>query len=247
MAGRISYYGNIVKDGLVLCLDASKRDSYPGTGTSWLDISGFNNNATLVSGPTFNTSYPKYIRCDGTNDFIDIPSSNSLSFGTSNFTVEYWFRKLQTTSLFDNIWGVSKWSTTGTPGGNEWALSIGEFLTGGSTNKYSFNVEVGSTIYTTGDSTELISLNTWYQLVGVRDGGTLKTYVNGVLKQNVSPIGFTSNSSVNSVNRNLRLSNSDANILYTRADSANLKIYSKALTDSEVLQNFDATKSRFGL
>ena len=56
MAGRIAYYGGIVKDGLILDLDAAKRDSYPSSGTVWNDISGFQNNGTLINGPTFNSS-----------------------------------------------------------------------------------------------------------------------------------------------------------------------------------------------
>jgi hypothetical protein len=55
MAGRIGYYGGVVKDGLVLDLDAAKLDSYPRTGTSWKDISGNQNNGTLINGPTFDS------------------------------------------------------------------------------------------------------------------------------------------------------------------------------------------------
>ena len=51
MAGRIAYYGNIVKDGLVLDLDAAKRDSYPGSGTTWFDIGGLQCDGTLENGP----------------------------------------------------------------------------------------------------------------------------------------------------------------------------------------------------
>lgn len=56
MAGRITYYGNIVRDGLVLNLDAAKRDSYPGTGTVWRDIAGGVITGSLVNGPIFDAS-----------------------------------------------------------------------------------------------------------------------------------------------------------------------------------------------
>ena len=56
MAGRIAYYGGIVTNGLVLDLDAAKKDSYPGTGTSWRNIAGNSNNGTLTNGPTFNSN-----------------------------------------------------------------------------------------------------------------------------------------------------------------------------------------------
>ena len=109
-------------------------------------------------------------------------------------------------------------------------------------------MESSTTIYTTGESSEILSLNTWYQLIGVRNGGALQTYLNGVLKQNVSPVGFSSSSVINNVaGRNLRINLSAANISYTNADNAVLRIYNKALTASEVLQNFNATRGRFGI
>ena len=70
MAGRVAYYGNIVKNGLILDMDAAKRDSYPGTGTAWNDISGFQYNGTLTNGPTFNSSNGGSIVFDGVDDRV---------------------------------------------------------------------------------------------------------------------------------------------------------------------------------
>jgi hypothetical protein len=247
MAGRISYYGGIVKDGLVLDLDAAKKDSYGGTGTTWRDLSGNNNNGTLINGPTFNASNGGYIRCDGTNDFIEVLDNSTLDFGFSNFTVEYWFRKLQSTVTgFDNIWGPNKWNTGATPGTNEWSLSIGNGSVG-TGNNYGFNVEVGNTVYGTGESSETLALNTWYQLIGMREGGSLRTYLNGVIKQNASPVGFSTSSSINNVGRNLRINNAGVNMYYTAADNSIVRIYNKELTAQEILQNYNATKGRYGL
>ena len=69
MAGRIAYYGGIVKDGLVLNLDAAKTDSYPKIGTAWNDISGNRNNSTLTNGPTFDSRNGGSIVLDGVNDY----------------------------------------------------------------------------------------------------------------------------------------------------------------------------------
>jgi hypothetical protein len=244
MAGRITYYGNIVKDGLVLLLDAAKKDSYPGSGTLWRDVSGNGNNGTLINGPTFNSNNGGYISCDGTNDFIEVSDNSILDFGTTNFTLEYWFRKLQTTIGFDNIWGPNKWNTGGGPGGNEWSIAIGNGI-GGNGDNYSFTVEVGTTSYSTGQSSEVFTINQWYQLVAMRDGGSLKTFVGGTLKQNVSPIGFSSSSSINNVGRTLRVGNSFLNQYYTAADTSVLRIYNRALSAQEVLQNYNATKGRY--
>jgi len=243
-----NYSPKVVTDGLVLYLDAANPNSYVSGSTTWRDISRGGNNGTLVNGPTFNSANGGYITCDGTNDFIEIPDNTQLNFGTSNFTVEYWFRKLQTTTGFDNIWGPNKWNTGNAPGTNEWSLGIGNGSTGGGNgNNYSFTVQVGTTFYGTGESTEVLSLNTWYQLVAIRNGGSLQTYLNGVLKQDVSPSGFTSSTSINNVGRSLRINNTAANILYTAADNSILRIYNRALSATEVLQNYNATKTRFGL
>jgi hypothetical protein len=239
---------NIVTNNLILCLDAANPRSYPPpyNMTTWTDLSR-NNNGTLINGPTFNSENGGSIRCDGVNDFIEVLDNSSLDFGSSNFTVEYWFRKLQTTSGFDNIWGPNKWNTGVSPGTNEWILGIGNGSVG-TGNNYAFSVEVGNTAYSTGESTEILSLNTWYQLVGMREGGSLKTYLNGVIKQNVSPTGFSTSSSINNiVGRNLRINNSAVNQYYTASDNSIVRIYNRALTNTEVLQNYNATRGRFGI
>lgn len=235
----------IITDGLVLHLDAADKNSYPGTGTVWNDLSQGGNNGTLVNGPTFNSANGGYIICDGINDYIEVLDNSSLDFGSGNFTVEYWFRKLATTTGFDNIWGPNKWNTGGQLGTNEWSLGIGNGVTGNS-NTYEFAIQSGSTIYLIVSSDQLL-LNTWYQLVAQRDGATLKTYLNGSLTLNSTPSGMTTSTSVNNVGRNLRINNSAVNNLHTNADNAIVRIYNKALSADEVLQNYNATKGRFGL
>ena len=90
MAGRIAYYGNIVTSGLVLNLDAAKRDSYPGSGTIWRDISGNGNNGTLTNGPTFNSDNYGSIAFDGVDDYVLLP--NGLLSGTGDFTVNQFIK-----------------------------------------------------------------------------------------------------------------------------------------------------------
>ena len=239
--------GNVITDGLVLYLDAANTKSYIGSGTTWNDISRSGNSGILVNGPTFSRANNGYIRCDGFDDYISIPNTPLLKFGSSNFTIEYWFRKLNTTTGYDEIWGPNTWNTGASPGTNEWSLTIGNGATGEG-NTFSFGVEVGTTAYGTGESTTPLSLNTWYQLVGVREGGNLKVYLNSVLNMNVSPVGFTSASTINNVAaREIRINNSGLNRFYTNADNSQLRIYTKALSATEVLQNYNATKTRFGL
>ena len=235
----------IVTDGLLLCLDAANTKSYIGSGTTWIDLSRSSNSGTLVNGPTFSSNNRGYITCDGTVDYISIPNTSQFKFGGGNFTVEYWFRKLNTTIGYDDIWGPNTWNTGASPGTNEWTLTIGN-TTVGNGNNFSLAVEVGTTVYSTGESTTLLSLNTWYQLVGVREGGNLKVYLNSELNMSVSPVGFTSSSVINNIPaREIRINNSGWDRLYTKADNSQLRIYNKALSATEVLQNYNATKTRF--
>ena len=241
---------NIVTNSLVLFLDAANNRSYPSpyTGTSWFDISFSSNLGTLVNGTQFISTNSGCLRCDGSNDYIEVTDSSSLDFGASNFTVEYWFRKLaSSTGGSRNIWGPNKWNTGANPGSNEWILGIGNLETGLGDN-YSFGVQVGNNFYRTSPSVDTLSLKTWYQLVGIRDGGTLRNYLNGVAKQTATPAGFSASSSINNVSgRNLRMCLSALNSLYVNCDTAILRIYNKALSQQEVLQNFNATRARFGI
>jgi len=87
MAGRISYLGGIVRNGLVLDLDAAKLDSYPKFGTTWRDITFNQNNGTLVNGPTFNSGNGGSIVFDGVDDYITIPTiTNNI------YTIDFWYK-----------------------------------------------------------------------------------------------------------------------------------------------------------
>ena len=238
----------IVTSGLILNLDAGNANSYVSGSATWNDISGYGNNGTLINGPIFNSSNNGYIRCDGNDDYISIPSTSQFKFGSGNFSVEYWFRKLDTTIWWDNLWGPNAWNTGSSPGTNEWTLGIGNGGNTGEGNNISFGVEVGTTAYGTGESTTPLSLNTWYHLVGVREGGNLKVYLNSALNMSTNPVGFTSSSVINNVPaRTIRLGNSGLNRFHTKVDNSQLRIYNKALSATEVLQNYNATKTRYGL
>ena len=81
----------IVTDGLVLCLDAANKRSYPGTGTTWTDLKG-ENNGTLTNGPTFDSSNKGSIVFDGTNDYINCGNGSEFSI-TEQITLICWMKK----------------------------------------------------------------------------------------------------------------------------------------------------------
>ena len=238
------YSPRIVTTGLVAYLDAANTKSYAGSGTTWNDLSNNSNTATLVNGAVYSAGYNGYIRCDGSDDYIEIATNNGMVFGTGGFTIEYWFRKLSTTTGYDNIWGPNKWNSGGSPGTNEWTMTIGAGSSG-TGDTYEFVVESGSTAYAVQSSTAL-SLNTWYQLVAVRDGNTLKLYLNGSLVISTTPSGFTSSTAINDISaRKLRIGNSGLNNFYTNVDTSMLRVYNQALTATQILQNYNAQRGRF--
>jgi hypothetical protein len=268
MAGKV--LNKIITNGLILCLDAASPSSYPGSGTTWYDLSSGNNNAKLVSGSIDSNSndnrfYPQFIsnnlgyfECTGSGvgsamPYIEIANNSIFNFGKQPFTIEYWFKKYNNNTYYNSIYGITKW-TSQSQGNGEWVLNIGDG-TNGTGNNYFLSVSDGTYLYRSYILSNTIQINTWYQLVGIRDGAFLKTYLNGQLKASVSPISvtgnvpFTSDTTLPTTTNKIRINRSNANNPYTsvRASIASAKIYNRALSDQEVLQNFTALKSRFGI
>jgi len=219
----------IVTDGLVLALDAADRNSYPGSGTTWTDLSGNGNNGTLTNGPTFDSGNGGSIVFDGTNDHVTFTSNPSL---TDQITIEVWV-KLNSTS-----------AGTGWICGRESSYRI----------LYSSNVFAwvcatdNNGWYTTGTAISASSVaphtNT-YQVVVTYDGSNNKIYVNGTLRTTGSSIS----GNIKDVNPYyiMRDGSSDANIDYGKGNLYSHKLYNRALTASEIQQNFNALRGRFNI
>ena len=77
----------IVTSGLVLCLDAANKLSYPSTGTSWYDLTSTGYVGTLTNGPTFNGSNGGTIVFDGVDDYVSVSSAQSLNPGTHDYDI----------------------------------------------------------------------------------------------------------------------------------------------------------------
>jgi len=227
MAGRIAYYGNIVTNGLVLDLDAAKRDSYPGTGTTWNDISGFQNNGTLINGPTFDTSNAGSIVFDFVNDLVDTGMTKTQIPTISDVTFEVW--AYPTNNLTNEEWlGISNIGTTSPVYHN---VAIGRYTD----NKVYFNNYDGSEHRVYSDSA---ILNNWYHIVGIRRSNTNYIYVNG-LQQSQTLTSGTPNIGASITFKIGKIAN------YYKGRFAQTRIYNRALSDAEVLQNYNATKGRY--
>lgn len=214
---------SIVTTNLVMNLDASNPSSYSGSGVNWFDISGSSNNGLLVNSPTFNSANGGSIVFDGTDDYV----STSLLATKLEFTIFMWVKLNQTLNI--DYLCVDDGSGYMGMGFN-------------ATNKISMGVF--DTSAKIAQSTNTINTNQIYNFVGTyKANETIKLYINGVLDSqssttlaatgigaNVAFLKFFKNGS----------SYSNGNIYQTL-------LYSRALTASEILQNFNATKSKFGL
>ena len=224
----------IVQTGLVLNLDASRKSSYSGSGTTWIDISGNGNNGAMTNGPVFGTASGGVITFDGINDYIDCGLSN-ISLPT-NLTLSAWINQ-STISGYRNI--ITK------EGSGLTDLDYG-LTTSPNGNLYFWFNNGSYRIHET--STNVInSTNTWYNVVSVFDdtNNRVKMYVNGVEVYNQSETTSLlahTNSKLWIGWRNSLLS---GQLFYGGISST--QIYNRALSATEITQNFNSTKSRFGL
>ena len=225
------YSPKIITNGLVLALDAADRNSYPGSGTTWSDLSGTGNNGTLTNGPTFNSGNGGSIVFDGTNDYVTIPDNNVFDFGTGDFAIEVW-------AYFTTLAGNAFTGPT--------MVVLRNYYTGN--NGFAFYITKAGkmSIYTTSFFSEAnasVVINKWQQLIFTRISGVGYLYNNADLRDSRA---FTLNVLVNNrvdIGFDTQF-NSDP--LTGRVSS--VKIYSgKGLTANEVLQNYNAQKSRYGL
>jgi hypothetical protein len=230
----VRYTPKVVTDGLVLCLDAGNPKSYPGTGTTWTDLTRTGNNGTLNNGPTFNSANGGYILFDGVNDYVKntTNSTSSFNFGTTNaITAECWQYLV--------------------PNGYDFWFSA-NLVTNGCEYRFGSNSS-GNPFWDMGQHNDreytsyTLPTNTWCHNVytgGIESGYiTTRIYVNGtfITSRNegitslVSPfewfVGTGENASSHLYNGRLSV----------------IRIYNRVLSVTEILQNFNATKSRFGL
>jgi hypothetical protein len=228
----LAHSPSIVTNGLVLCLDAGNRKSYPGSGTTWTDLSGRGNNGTLTNGPTYSTSNGGSIVFDGVDDKGTFTSPINSS---SPQTYEVWTNAIASATATDNYAYILH--------NNNVANTIGSsYLTIGikPTQQY-FGCFNGA--LATMDAGTVASTSNIVQIVLSWDGSTQNLYVNGVLKDfealSVTPQNFSTTTSFGD----------DKSTTYRMIQGSiySIKIYNRALTASEIQQNFNALRGRFGI
>ena len=217
----------IITSGLVLHLDAGIASSYPGSGTTWFDLSG-NNNGTLENGPTYSSANGGSLVFDGENDRVSaFPTQIS---GTGSKTISMWI-KINTTSR-TGIAGTRSLSEWG------WGFTVNRNGTG----SLAFYDTRGSEFYVAAG----LGTNIWYNVCVTYDNSRIVTlYVNG-LQVGISSTPFAA---LNASTFKGVIGNEDE---YTdrfyhpfKGNIAQVAIYSRAISAAEVLENYNALRPRF--
>ena len=225
----VQYNSKIITDGLVLCLDAANRKSYPGSGTTWTDLSGRGNTGTLTS-----TSYTT----DGGGGIYFASSASSAGYtGSLNFsggfTLETWIKHTGVVSTAR----TQRYITIGSSPTEGPVIRHGN-ASNGSLQAYIFdsgntfrNIEIPGQIIT----------NTYYHLVYTYDGTTFRVYKNnsqvGTLVATVTLPTLTTSQYFSAPGFGE----------YFEGNMYVARYYNRGLSAAEISQNYNATKSRYGL
>ena len=215
----LAHSPSIVTNGLVFCPDAANPRSYPGSGTSWFQLSGSNNTGSIVNGPTYNSANLGSLSFDGVDDSVSFAGN----LGTMpTYTIMFWAKrdaenKMPVTSL------------VGTPfywyGDNSW-----KYQHGGVNGEYYYSKPTS------------IPLGTWGCYCVVYNGSNVSIYRQGIYQGQQSTTGIADWSA------GIQVGNWQGGGGYSwQGLISNVMMYNTALTADQVTQNFNATRGRYGL
>jgi hypothetical protein len=216
-----STFKPIVTDGLVLNLDAANRRSFVSGSTVWYDLSGRGNTGTLNGGAGFNSANGGSITFDGIDEYVSLPTLPVLT----SFTVEMWFN-----CSGSGTTGPSD-PTYNTLIGNS---SVNRLLYGNATKKLLAQMGAGNHL-----STGSIQLNTWASVHYVYNSSntTAQWFINGIADSIlVGSIVFNTTKTIGSYNLSFYMMKGNISIT---------KLYNRALSSTEILQNYNALKNRY--
>jgi len=221
----------VITEGLILNLDARNRQSYPGTGTTWYDLTANHHDATLYGGVTYGGNYGGALSFDGSNEqYAQCPAD--VYFSGGSFTIQSWVYNVS----------VQNWNRIidfGNGAGANNILLSNSFGTSGAPGLYIEGTQFQA------DTT--IALNVWNQICATftadgYGGGTAKIYING------QPHGSGTTGAPQNTQRNfcyIGRSNWGFGDPNFHGGMGSLQIYNRALSDSEMLSNYNTTRSRY--
>lgn len=223
----------VVTSGLQLYLDAGNPNSYNGTGSTWNDLSTFNRSATLFNSPTYNSANSGYLSfLDTSLQYASVPNIGSLS----TWTIEAWANislslSGKVTSIISNQFNLTNalnfsLGTNNAPG--SYALALGYY-------NGAWRTTAGITP----------TLNTWTYFAGTYNGTILRQYTNTSEVSNLSYTGTSQSGGEIRIAR--RWDDTITSTNYLRGSISVIRIYNRALSAAELLQNYNAQKNRYAV
>ena len=231
----VNYSPKIATDGLVLCLDAGNKKSYPGAGTTWYDISGKGD--AILNGPTFSSDNGGSMIFDGTNDYGEINDNSDFLFGTGSFTEEAWHK-----ANVDATWKAPIFRGLEASWGGLWIDPSGNF------HPYHYSETGSAQTFDTGVAVGTDWIHHVTTTTNTGSAVTIKVYTNGALRatQSTTVSGWQPKNT--SVGTNLQVGGASGSSFLIDGRIVICRIYKgKALSATEVKENFNAQRRRFGL
>ena len=231
--------GQFIESGLRLFYDAKNLNSFPASGSTWYDLLGSNLNGTFPNGGTYNTD--GYFTLNGTNQYIALPKSVGLNNSVPNYSFGIWFKPTNNilvgySSITMLVEGQDSTGGSSRPD---------EYLYWENSSKLKFRT-VGAITQDLFTTTENWYSNSWYNVFCTYEfsTGTKKIYVNGVLENSITGI---TGSYFNTLSH-FSISGYQSGNSWLFPGSVSLfQLYTRTLSDSEVLKNFNLFKGRYNL
>ena len=231
----IAYNPRIVTSGLVLALDAGNPKSYPGSGTTWRDLSGRGNTGTLTNGPTYSSGNGGSLDFVGSNStYITCGNSSSIQL-TDSMSISCWF--------MPSNYASARQGLVGRNGLNEYTITLEQ---GGGVSFYFASVGLPGDYF---NGASFLSFgqqnNIFQQLTIVRDYNTNFVYVykNGVQTSTSTSLSGTVKPTATSGPMTIGFGNGG----YYSGKVGTISLYNRALTAAEIQQNFNSLRGRYGI
>ena len=226
----------IITNGLVLCLDAANPKSIISGSTVWNDISRNGNNGILTNSPIYNSSNGGSILFDGNDDYVDLGDKDSFD-GFSSYSLSIWvyINAFNSYTAFFHKWGSGGYSYFLGAFNDNFKITAGE----------NFSINTGGKTGSYGDvSNTALQIGRWYNIVYTSTISNISLYINGSLDNSI--VNSWRGGNIINGTTSLKLATHYDGNTYTNCRISNSMIYNRALSASEVLQNYNVTKSRFG-
>ena len=230
----LAHSPSIVMNNLVLCLDAGNTKSYPGSGTTWTDLSGNGNTGTLVNGVGYNSSNGGSLTFDGVNDNVSILYNASLK-PTTAITMEAFCYIQNNSTIWTSLIQYPFNSAFHTDPYFEWGIYL---------NMSSRFLHTRIDGEPASSPSNVWNFDVWTYVAITFENQSVKYYVNG---SSVGSSSITKTSITYNADNPVYIGKNASGSEPFEGRLGNIKVYNRALTESEIQQNFIATRSRFSI